>query len=298
MPDSPPDQATDDTPDRGRRTSLRLWSSLGLFAAGVPCGLLVVEKLGSALSPVPLVPAVPAASAASAASAGYVLAVRAVAGEWFGQRPSRSRILVWSAATVQFLGSVAALLVLRPPPPPLSRMSGARDVAVPGRILTGLLGAEQRRHAALGLQGNAYRRAIGPAHSCRPGTVRAADLARVSKALRILAADPGMPELGRIKAHVNPAQVEQCRITARLVKDDGTLERAVATVRSAPHLTRSADLCTFAESIEDAPTQPAAAERAGRADSALVRRNEQALATELRGAEERCTRADRTNKER
>ncbi|MFB7170608.1 hypothetical protein ACFCYM_07230 [Streptomyces sp. NPDC056254] len=125
-PDSPPDQRPDDTPDGGRRTSLWLWSLLGLFAACVPCALLVVEKLGSTLSPVPLVLTV------LAALAGYVLAVRAVVGEWFGQRPRRSRILVWSAATVLFLGSVAVLLVLRPPPPPLSRMSGARDVAVAG----------------------------------------------------------------------------------------------------------------------------------------------------------------------
>ncbi|MFD5617586.1 hypothetical protein [Streptomyces yangpuensis] len=557
-PDSTPDRPPDGTPHSGRRTSLWLWSSLGLFAAAVPCALLVVEKLGSALSPVPLVLAV------LAALAGYVLAVRAVAGEWFGQRPRRSRILVWSAATVLFLGSVAALLVLRPPPPPLSRMSGARDVAVAGfaaeegrqdrqvlddvaatfahdmaaripaatavrsyagdaplplaqladtprsalerktaefadetnaeivvgglvsedragqttlrpavyiradqipdspeltgwflgepvliargwesararaqlteeltrriagltqfvdaldtwrngspadagRILTGLLDAEQRHHAsgfvppdllrlfhghvledqaygksgtareelleqarsaylaiardspagrraALSLQGNAYRRAIGPTHSCKPGTVRAADLAQVSKTLRVLAADPGMPELGRIKAHVNLAQVEQCRITARLVKDDGTVERAVATVRSAPDLTGAADLRAFAESIaavnaagrgdlaaavdrirhaiahgqdpgqravwhgllaswslercdlttgraaqRDALAQLAAAERAGRADSALVRRNEQAFEAELRRAEERCGRADKTDKER
>ncbi|MDX3532993.1 hypothetical protein PV721_01105 [Streptomyces sp. MB09-01] len=463
-PDSAPDHRPDDAPDGGRRVSLWLWSLLGLFAACVPCALLVVEKLGSALSPVPLVLAV------LAALAGYVLAVRAVAGEWLGQRPRRSRILVWSAAAVLFLGSVAVLLVFRPPPPPLTRMSGARDVAVAGfaaengrqdkrvlddvaatfandmaaripaatavrsyageaslplaqladtrrgalerktarfadetnaeivvgglvsedragqtmlrpavyvradqipdspeltgwflgepvlvargwesararaqltgeltrrigaltqfvdaldtwrngspaeagRILTGLLDAEQYagasgfvppdlvrlfhghvledqaydesgpgreglledarsdylaigrdspagRRAALSLQGNAYRRALGPTHSCKPGTVRATDLAQVSKALRVLAADPGMTELGRIKANANLAQVEQCRITARLVKDDGMVERAVATVRTAPDLTGGADLRAFAESI-------AAVNAAGRGD--------------------------------
>ncbi|KOU27634.1 hypothetical protein ADK53_36945 [Streptomyces sp. WM6373] len=557
-PDGGSDHRPDSAPDGGHRRSLWLWALLGLFAACVPCALLVVEKLGSALPPVPLVLAV------LAALAGYVLAVQAVVGEWFGQRPRRVRFLVWSAAAVLFLGSLALLLVFRPPPPPLTRMSGARDLAVAGfaaesgrqdrqvlddvaaafahdmaaripaatavrsyageaslplaqladtrrdalerktarfadetnaemviaglvsedqagqttlrpavyvradqipdspeltgwflgepvliargwesararaqltgeltrridaltqfvdaldtwrngspahagRILTTLLDAEQRNHAggfvppdlvrlfhghvledqaygesgpgrerlleearseylairrdspagrraALSLQGNAYRRAIGPTHSCTPGTVRATDLAQVSKALRLLAVDPGMTELGRMKANANLAQVEQCRITARLVKDDGTVERAVRAVRTTPDLTGAADLRAFAESVaavnaagrgdlaaavdriraaiahgqdpvqravwhgllaswslercdlttarkaqQDALTQLAAAERAGRADSALVRRNEEAFATELRQAEERCAQADKTDEER
>ncbi|KPI05801.1 hypothetical protein OV450_3928 [Actinobacteria bacterium OV450] len=547
-PDHAPDGAPSQAPDGGHRASLWLWSLLGLFAACVPCALLVVEKLGSALPPVPLVLAI------LAALAGYVLAVRTVVGERFGQHPRRSRILVWSAAAGLFLGSVAVLLVFRPPPPPLTRMSGARDVAVVGfaaeggrqgrqvlddvaaafahdmaariptatavrsyageaslplaqlagpgrgalerktarfadetnaeivvgglvsedqagqttlrpavyvradqipdspeltgwflgapvlvargwdsararaqltgeltrrigalaqfvdaldtwrngnpadasRILAGLLDAERQdgassfvspdlvrlfhghaledqasgesgparekllaaaradylaigrdspagRRAALSLQANTYRRALGPTHSCKPGTVRATDLAQVSQALRTLAADPGITELGRIKATVNLAQVEQCRITAGLVKDDGTVARAVATVRAAPDVTGSSDLRAFAESVaavnaagrgdlaeavdrirdaiahgqdpvqravwhgllaswslarcdlttgrtaqQDALTQLAAAERAGRVDSALVRQHEQAFATELRRAEERC----------
>ncbi|MFC9293673.1 hypothetical protein ACFTWH_06405 [Streptomyces sp. NPDC057011] len=91
----------------------------------MPCALLVVEKLGSALSPVPLVLGI------LASLAGYVLAVRALVGEKFRQRSLRSRILVWSAAAALFLGSVAVLFAFRPPPP-LARMSGARDIAVVG----------------------------------------------------------------------------------------------------------------------------------------------------------------------
>ncbi|MEW1638169.1 hypothetical protein AB0469_29430 [Streptomyces sp. NPDC093801] len=545
-PDQSPDAAPDRSPDGGHRAGL--WSLLGLFAACVPCALLVVEKLGSSLPPVPLVLAV------LAALAGYVLAVRAVVGERFGQYPRRSRILVWLAAAVLFLGSVAVLLVFRPPPPPLTRMSGARDVAVVGfaaeggrqdkqvlddvaatfahdmaarvptatavrsyageaklplaqladthrgalerktarfadetnaevivgglvsedqagqttlrpavyvradqipdspeitgwvlgapvlvaggwqsararaqltgeltrrigalaqfvdaldtwrngspkeaaRTLAGLFDAERKdgtsgfvppdlvrlfhghaleaqaldetgpgrekllaaaradylaigpdspasRRAALSLQLNTYRQALGPASGCKPGTVRATDLAQASKALRDLAADPGITELGRIKATVNLAQVEQCRITAGLVKDDGTVERAAATVRAAQGLTGSADLRALAESIaatnaagrgdlagavdhirdaiahgrdpvqrsvwhgllaswslercdlatgrkawQDALAQLAAAEHAGRADSARLRQYEQISATELRRAEERC----------
>ncbi|KIF07581.1 hypothetical protein PL81_01100 [Streptomyces sp. RSD-27] len=545
-PDRSPDAAPDRSADGGRRAAL--WSLLGLFAACVPCALLVVEKLGSSLSPVPLVLAV------LAALAGYVLAVRALVGERFAQYRRRSRILVWLAAAGLFLGSVAVLLVFRPPPPPLTRMSGARDVAVVGfaaeggrqdqrvlddvaatfahdmaariptataarsyagearlpltqlagthrgalerktarfadetnaevivgglvsedqagqttlrpavyvradqipdspeitgwvlgapvlvargwesararaqltgeltrrigalaqfvdaldtwrngspgeaaRTLAGLLDAERQdgtsgfvppdlvrlfhghaleaqaldesgpgrekllaaaradylaigpdspagRRAALSLQLNTYRQALGPTSSCKPGTVRAPDLAQASKALRDLTADPGITELGRIKATVNLAQVEQCRITAHLVKDDGTVERAAATVRAAQDLTGSADLRALAESIaatnaagrgdlatavahirdaiahgqdpvqrsvwhgllaswslercdlatgrkawQDALAQLAAAERAGRADSARLRQYEQISATALRRAEERC----------
>ncbi|MEW2136294.1 hypothetical protein AB0892_06740 [Streptomyces sp. NPDC005409] len=104
---------------------------------------------------------------------------------------------------------------------------------------------------------------MGPTHSCKPGTVRSTDLAQISKALRVLAAESGMTELERIKATVNLAQVEQCRITAGLVKDDGTVERAVATVRAAPDLTGSADLRAFAESI-------AATNAVGRGDLAAA----------------------------
>lgn len=459
-------------PDRSRNeaaagesgSSLWWWSLLGLFAACVPCALLVVEKSGSALSPVPL------ALTILAALAGYTAAVRAVVLDRFGQRSRRSRILVWLAATGLFLGSLAVLFAFRPPPPPLTRMSGARDVAVVGfaghdgrpdrqvladvatdfthamtgripsatgvrdyngevslpldelrgthhgaleretsgfadetnaeivvgglvdtdpagqtalrpavyvradqvpdapelvgwflgspilmargwesaqgraqlrteltrrigvlaefvdaldmwrngspaqavRILDGLLDPKRQggtgafvpldllrlfhghateaqalgeadpsrtelleearadylgiskdsptgRRAALSLQYNAYLRARGRARGCEPGTVRGGELARISKNLRSLAKDPGLSELGRLKATVNLAQVEQCRITAGLVKDDGTVGRAVAAAQAAPDITGSGELQAFAESI-------AAVHAAGRGD--------------------------------
>ncbi len=56
------------------------------------------------------------------------------------------------------------------------------------------------------------------------------------------------------------------------------------------------DLATGRTAQQDALTQLAAAQQAGRADSALVRRNEEAFAAELRRAEERCGKADRTDR--
>ncbi|MFI5829177.1 hypothetical protein ACIA6C_18315 [Streptomyces sp. NPDC051578] len=449
-----PAHSQEEPPDQGSRASVWLWSLLGVFAACVPCALLVVEKLGSALSPVPL------ALAVLAALAGYVLAVRAVVGEKFGQRSRRSRILVWAAASALFLGSVAVLFAFRPPLPPLARMTGARDVAVVGfapregrqdrraltdlaadfahdmagriptatgvrsyagevalplaelegthrsrlehktagfadetnaeivvgglvsvdpagqttlrpavyvradqipdspelagwflggpvlvaggwesargrsllsaeltrriaalaefldaldtwrngspaqavRVLDGLLDHKQqggtdgfvppelvhliRGHAresqasgeteparqklleearadylaiggasaagwrgALSLQTNAYLRARGTDRTCGPGTVHAGDLAQVSTAIRALSEDREVSELGRLKALVYLAQVEVCRIRAGLVKDDGTVDRAVAAVRAAPKTIGSAGLLAFAESV-------------------------------------------------
>ncbi|MFJ9933875.1 hypothetical protein ACIRSJ_12195 [Streptomyces virginiae] len=449
-----PAPSQDESPDDGRRGSVWLWSLLGVFAACVPCALLVVEKSGSALSPVPLVLVI------LAALAGYVLAVRSVVEDKFRQYSRRAQILVWAAAAVLFLGSVSVLIAFRPPPPPLARMSGARDVAVVGfsqsegrrdeqvlidladtfahdmagrvptatsvrsyagevslplaelqgdhraglerktarfaeetnaeivvgglvgmdpagqtslrpavyvradqvpdspelagwflsapvlvargwesargrsqlsaeltrrlstltefvdsldtwrngspeeaaRILDGLLdpkrqptrdgfvpldlvrlfhghalqaratgqtGSSRQKlleaaradylavdedspagwRAALSLQGNTYRRALGPEHSCKPGTVQARDLAQVSQAMRAFAEDPDITERGRLTATVYLAQVEQCRITAGLVKDDGSVERAVATVRAAQDGTGTGDLLALVESI-------------------------------------------------
>ncbi|MFE9222622.1 hypothetical protein ACFYN3_40805 [Streptomyces lavendulae] len=463
-----PAHAQDHPPDGEGRGSVWLWSLLGVFAACVPCALLVVEKVGSALSPAPLVLAI------LAALAGYVLAVRAVVGQKFGQSSRRSRILVWSTAAVLFLGSLGVLFAFRPPPPPLARMGGARDVAVVGfvqqegrqdkrvltdlaatfahdmagriptatgvrsyagevslplaelqgthrgelerrtarfadetnaeivvgglvsrdtagqvtlrpavyvradqapdspelagwflsgpilvargwesargrsrvsaeltrrigtlaefvdaldtwrngspkeaaRILDGLLGPEReaggdsfvppdllrlfhghaiedqasgegdpgrqklleaaradylaigeaspvRWRAAISLQDNAYRRALGPVHNCRPGTVKAQDLAQVSRELRAFADDQDINERGRLTATVYLAQVDHCRITAGLVKDDGTVERAVAAVRAAHDAAGTADLLALVESI-------AASRAAARGDAAAA----------------------------
>lgn len=464
MPDHSPETSTDGESS----ASVWLWSLLGVFAACVPCALLVVEKSGSAL------PVVPLALAILAALAGYVVAVRVVVAEKFAQRSRWSRILVWLAAAGLFLASVAVLLAFRPPPPPLTRMSGARDVAVVGfaehdghqdkrvltdvaadfahsmggripsatavrsyageaslplaelkgthhsgldrktarfadetnaeivvgglvstdtggqtklwpavfvradqvpdapelaswflgqpipmfsgwesaqgrarlsgdltrrisalakfvdaldtwrngspakaaRILQGLLDTKQQdgtdglvspdlirlfhghaaenqaggesghdrqklleaaradylaiskdspagRRAALSLQFNAYLRALGPARDCKPGTVTAGELAQVAQALRAFSRDREFTELGRLKATVNLAQVENCRITAQLVRDDGTVERAVATVSAAPDITGSAELHAIAESI-------AAVHAAGKGDLAAA----------------------------
>lgn len=450
-----PDDSPDGPPGGAGRAAVWLWSLLGVFAACVPCALLVVERVGSAaLSPVPLVLVI------LAALAGYVLAVRAVVGEKFTPASRRSRALVWSAAAVLFLASVGVLLAFRPPPPPLTRMSGARDVAVVGfapregrqdrrvltdladtfahdlvgriptatgvrsyagevslplgelqethrgglerktarfadetnaeivlgglvssdpagqttlrpavyvradqvpdspevagwylsapvlatggwesarsrsqlsaeltrrlgtlarfmdaldtwrngspgeaaRILDGLLDPEREPakdgfvppdlvrlfhgnavqdqasaeagaarqelleraradylavgpqspagwRAAISLQGNAYRRALGPAHTCRPGTVQAGLLAQASQALRAFSEDRDLPERGRLTATVYLAQAELCRITAGLVKDNGTVERAVAAVRAARDVPGTAQLLPLAESF-------------------------------------------------
>ncbi|MGV9880015.1 hypothetical protein [Streptomyces sp. NPDC003006] len=86
--------------------------------------------------------------------------------------------------------------------------------------------------AELSLAGNGYRLALGSKPSCRPGTVRATALARASGTLRRLAGNEAFTDLGRLKAKVNLAQLEQCRVTAGLLTDDGTVERLVASVRA------------------------------------------------------------------
>lgn len=120
-----------------------------------------------------------------------------------------------------------------------------------------------RWRAAISLQDNAYRRALGPVHNCKPGTVRARDLAQVSRELRAFADDRDITERGRLTATVYLAQVEHCRITAGLVKDDGTVERAVAAVRAAHDAAGTADLLALVESI-------AASRAAGRGDAAAA----------------------------
>ncbi|PKW11876.1 hypothetical protein SAMN05428944_0890 [Streptomyces sp. 1222.5] len=449
-----PDQPREGPAASESGLSLWVWSLLGLFAACVPGALLVVEKSGSALSPAPLVLVI------LAALAGYLVAVRVVIRDRFGQRPRRARLLVWAVAAGLFLGSVAVLFAFRPPPPPLTRMSGARDVAVVGfaghdgrpdkrvladvaadfthamagriptagavrdytgevslpltqleeahrdalehetsrfadesdaeivvsglvatdpagqttlrpavyvradqvpdapelaswflgapilmargwesaqgraqlrteltrqigtlaqfmdaldtwrngrparavQILNGLLDPTRRsgtdslvpldllrlfhghaaeaqavgepadgrqkllqqartdyltiddgsaagRRAALSLQYNAYLRARNGAQGCEPGNVNGRELADISRALRALAQDRRLGELGRLRATVNLAQAEQCRITAHLAKDNGAVQRAVAPALKAPDITGSTDIRALAAAI-------------------------------------------------
>ncbi|WP_405785928.1 hypothetical protein [Streptomyces sp. NBC_01367] len=87
--------------------------------------------------------------------------------------------------------------------------------------------------ARLSLAGTRYQLALGTSSSCHPGTVDSEALATSSAELRRLAADNAFSEVGRLRASVNLAQVEQCRVTARLVPDDGTIGRALQRVRSA-----------------------------------------------------------------
>lgn len=89
------------------------------------------------------------------------------------------------------------------------------------------------------------------------------------KAFQTLAEDREFTELGRLKATVNLAQVENCRISAKLVRDDGRVERAVAAVRAAPDITGSAELHALAESI-------AAVHAAGQGDLTAAIRHIQA----------------------
>ncbi|MFF4104056.1 hypothetical protein [Streptomyces sp. NPDC001903] len=109
--------------------------------------------------------------------------------------------------------------------------------------------AAARARAALSLQENAYRRAIDPSQLCRPDTVKAAELAQVSQSLKALADNPDLTDLGRLKAVVDRAQVEDCRFSAGLVTDDGAVNEAVKKLSEARNITGAAELRAFAESI-------------------------------------------------
>jgi hypothetical protein len=89
-----------------------------------------------------------------------------------------------------------------------------------------------RLRAQLSLAGNTYLRAV-TATDCAPGVLRDSDIDGVPSTLRRLAADPSFTPLGRLTATVNLAQVEYCRINARLTQDDGTIDAAVRRVRAA-----------------------------------------------------------------
>jgi hypothetical protein len=106
-----------------------------------------------------------------------------------------------------------------------------------------------RFRARLSLAGNTYLRALGAAPSCRPGTVHSRDLEEASSTLRSLSDDRAFTEIGRLKALVNLAQVEHCRVTAGLVADDGTVERAVQRVRASQDGVAVKELQALAASI-------------------------------------------------
>lgn len=75
--------------------------------------------------------------------------------------------------------------------------------------------------------------AVGSSTGCQPGTVDSQALTASSAELRQLAADSRFSEVGQLRAAVSLAQVEQCRVAAGLIPDDGTIDRAVQRVRSA-----------------------------------------------------------------
>ncbi|MET9467708.1 hypothetical protein ABZY44_23485 [Streptomyces sp. NPDC006544] len=109
--------------------------------------------------------------------------------------------------------------------------------------------AKARARATLSLEANAYRRAVDPTKLCQPGTVQAEDLKQVSQRLKALADDKDLTDLGQLKAVVNRAQVEYCRISAHLVTDDGTVMEAVKKLSDAHDVTGADELRAFAESI-------------------------------------------------
>ncbi|MFF1306152.1 hypothetical protein [Streptomyces sp. NPDC058307] len=86
--------------------------------------------------------------------------------------------------------------------------------------------------AQLSLAGNIYLRAE-TATDCAPGALRDSDIAGVTSTLRRLMSDAKFTTLGRLKAAVNLAQVEYCRINAGLTSDDGTVDAVVRRVRAA-----------------------------------------------------------------
>lgn len=106
-----------------------------------------------------------------------------------------------------------------------------------------------RLRAQISLAYNTYLRALGLHPSCNPGTVRAAELAEAAAAFRRLADDPAFTRLGRLKASYDLAQVEFCRVRAELVADDGTIERALQRVRSAPRTEGVKELVALAASM-------------------------------------------------
>lgn len=95
------------------------------------------------------------------------------------------------------------------------------------------ISASSRLHhrAKLSLAINDYLRSVG--RTCWPGTVGADDLANAAETTRVLAADPTVPKIGRLKASLVYAQAQECRSTAGLAPDDGSVDAALTRVRAA-----------------------------------------------------------------
>ncbi|MEU1519101.1 hypothetical protein ABZ490_44395 [Streptomyces sp. NPDC005811] len=106
-----------------------------------------------------------------------------------------------------------------------------------------------RLRAQISLAYNTYLQALGQHPSCAPGTVRAAELAEAAAAFRRLADDPAFTSLGRLKASFDLAQVEFCRVSAELVTDDGTIDRALRRVREARRTEGVKELVALAASV-------------------------------------------------
>ncbi|MEU5764466.1 hypothetical protein ABZ782_00910 [Streptomyces asoensis] len=106
-----------------------------------------------------------------------------------------------------------------------------------------------RLRARLSMADNTYLRALGPHPSCAAGAVRAADLAEASASFKRLADDPAFTRLGRLKASIGLAQAENCRVSAGLVADDGTIERSLRRVRRTPLSPDTKSLVALAASV-------------------------------------------------
>ncbi|MET7457955.1 hypothetical protein ABZT03_40115 [Streptomyces sp. NPDC005574] len=89
-----------------------------------------------------------------------------------------------------------------------------------------------RLRAQLSLASNIYLLAV-TAKGCAPGVMRDSDIPGVPSTLRRLMTDAAFTPLGRLKAAVNLAEVEYCRVVANLTDDDGTIDAALRRVRAA-----------------------------------------------------------------
>ncbi|MFI0242129.1 hypothetical protein [Streptomyces sp. NPDC016845] len=152
--------------------------------------------------------------------------------------------------------------------------SGLRAAEADYRTIT--RGSTLHRRALLSLANASYLRAVGPAPTCRSGDVSAAGLADAASMLRKLKDDAAFTDIGRLKAAVNLAQVEQCRITAGLVPDDSRVVQLTERVRESHEVAGGQQLRALAASV-------AATNAAHRGDlRGAIRTIEEAIALESR----------------